>query len=241
MTQKYYDYQHIDTILNECVNLIKVYEKLNISNLRYDVVPTLDFECKDQAHCYEIAIQRMWDKNYQVSISIRSQKKYDVYKISKIDYSIEFSHSRNLEECSEKLMTNIVDVDVNVHFGGYRVYYDQDKKSEFIKLEHYVDERGCVCFVGFEDRQVILEYLGLDGLKRKLMYFAEKYIELQVKLSCPKCNEGWLDIVDQECYENEVVKEDDFGRSKIEIEHLIYRELECKCCGCRMGRYLEQE
>lgn len=81
MTEKYYE--NIDTILDGAVSMVKQCQELGISNLTYDILAD---------NCYDVWIQHSLE-HYDVNISIKSHKKYDCYKVSKKDYSIEFSHT----------------------------------------------------------------------------------------------------------------------------------------------------
>ena len=91
MTEKYYDYDHIDDIINGAVSIVKQCQELDIPNLRYNILAnTLPY------NCYDIWIQHSLE-HYNLNISIESHKKYDCYKVSKKDYSVEYSHSAKLK------------------------------------------------------------------------------------------------------------------------------------------------
>lgn len=96
MTEKYYDYEHIDTILDGAVKVVKLCQEVGISNVRYDIrSDTLPY------NCYDVWVQHSLD-NYNVNISIKSHNKYDCYEISKRDYSIKFSYTFDFKKEREK-------------------------------------------------------------------------------------------------------------------------------------------
>ena len=92
MTEKYYDYDHIDNIINEAVKVVKLGVELDITNIRYEKLSdTLSY------NCYEVCILHRLDY-YLIGISIIAHKKYDYYNVSKRDYSVKYEYSADLSK-----------------------------------------------------------------------------------------------------------------------------------------------
>ena len=93
MTEKYYDYDHIDDIIDEAIRMLKLIEELDIvPRIQYSKLPdTMPY------NSYEIAT---WNylEYYKISIRIEGHEEYDYYEVSKKDYSVKYSYSCDLKE-----------------------------------------------------------------------------------------------------------------------------------------------
>lgn len=131
---------------------------------------------------------------------------------------------------NDKKINEIITNRPESDYPGYYIYFE-DYSTKYIKLDVEEDKQNGGKTYKFEDKQVIAEFVNENGEGVKLIFLRDRMRQLQSRFACPKCQKGWLEIIEQgEEEDGWTEKENEFGRSTTIKNFTWYKVYECVSC-----------